>query len=86
MLGHFERLAADAARRVIDDALQPQLVGAVIDDAKVGQHVLDLRAVKEAGAADDAGRDAAALERVFDRVGLRVRAVEHGEVLEILPL
>ena len=84
--GHFERLAADAARRVIDDALQPQLVGAVIDDAKVGQHVLDLRAVKEARAADDAVRDAAALERVFDRVGLRVRAVEHGEVLEILPL
>ena len=85
-LRHFERFAADAARRVIDDALQSQLVCAVIDHAQIGQHILDLGAVKEACAADDAVRDAAALERVFHRVRLRVRAVEHGEILEILPL
>ena len=54
--------AANAPGRIVDDAAQAQVVLMVGDDAQIGQHVLDLRAVKEAGAADDPVGDAVALE------------------------
>ena len=50
------------------------------DDGQVGVDVLDLLAVKEALAADDAVRDARAGKVGFNGVGLRVHAVEHGVV------
>ena len=82
-LDDLERFAADAARRLIDDAAQAQIVRTVVDEAEIGQHVLDLRAVEEARAADDAIRDAVSLEGIFQRVRLRVHAVEHGEIAVI---
>ena len=75
---------ADAAGGRIDDAPQPQIVRRIVDEREVGQHILDLGAVKEFHAADDLIRDAVALERVFQRVRLRVHAVEHRVVAPAL--
>ena len=75
---------ADAAGGRIDDSPQPQIVRRIVDERKVGQHILDLGAVKEFHAADDLIRDAVTLERVFQRVRLRVHAVEHRVVAPVL--
>ena len=75
---------ADAAGGCIDDAPQPQIVRGIVDEREVGQHILDLSAVKEFHAADNLIRDAVALERVFQRVRLRVHAVEHRVVAPVL--
>ena len=69
---------------LIDDTAQAQIVRTVVDEAEIGQHVLDLRAVKEARATDDAIRDAVSLEGIFQRVRLGVHAVEHGVIAVIL--
>ena len=79
----FDRARADAAGRCVDDARQAQVITRRLDDAQVGQHVLDLRAVEKARAADDAVRDAVALEGIFELVALRVHAVEHGVIAEV---
>ena len=84
--GRLDRARADAAGGRVDDARQAQVITRRLDDAQVGQHVLDLRAVEKARAADDAVRDAVALEGVFELVTLRVHAVEHGVVAEVDPL
>ena len=81
--GRLDRARADAAGRGVDDARQTQIVARRLDDAQVGQHVLDLRAVEKARAADDAVRNAVALEGIFELVALRVHAVEHGVVAEV---
>ena len=81
--GRLDRARADAAGRRVDDARQAQVIARRLDDAQVGQHVLDLRAVEKARAADDAVRDAVALEGIFELVALRVHAVEHGVVAEV---
>ena len=67
-LRHLDGFRADAARRLVDDAPQAQVVRAVVDEAQICQHILDLGPVEEARAADDAVWDAVALERVFERV------------------
>ena len=67
-LRHFDCLGADAARRIVQNAAQAQIIGAVVDEAEIRQHVLDLGAVKKARAADDAVGYAAALEGIFERV------------------
>ena len=81
--GRLDRARADAAGRRVDDARQAQIIARRLDDAQVGQHVLDLRAVKKARAADNAVRDAVALEGIFELVALRVHAVEHGVIAEV---
>ncbi len=81
--GRLDRARADAAGRGVDDARQAQVVVRRLDDAQIGQHILDLGAVKKARAADDAVRDAVALEGIFELVALRVHAVEHGVVAEV---
>ena len=67
----------------VDDAPQPQVVGGVIDDTQVGQHVLHLGPVEELGAADDFIGHAVALAGIFQRVGLGVHPVEDGVVLPV---
>ena len=76
-----ERAVADAAGRDVDDAHQGDGVERVLDQAQVGEQVLHLAALVEAGAADEPVRDVAADERLFDRPGLRVRPVHDGDVL-----
>ena len=85
-LGGLHGLGADATGRVVDDTLQTKIVGAVIDDAEIGQHILDFRTVKEAHTADDPVRNAVALQGKFQCVGLGIGAVQNGIVLEILAL
>src|SRR5690606_14751870 len=62
----FDRACADAARRRIDDALERRVVVAVLDEAQVGEGVLDLGALEEpqtaVDAVGDAGREQALLE------------------------
>ena len=81
----FHRPRADAAGRGVDDARQAQVVRQGGNHAQVGEDILDLGAVEEAGAADDAVRDTAALEGVFKLVGLGVHAVEHRMVAPVGP-
>ena len=81
----FHRSRADAARRAVDDPSQAQIIGRRGNEAQIRQHVLDLGPVEEAGAADDAVGDAAALEGVFKLVGLGVHAVEHRMIPPVCP-
>src|SRR5207247_11260111 len=61
-------------------------VGGVLDQAQVGEQVLDLAPLPEADAADQAVGDAAAAEDVLEGAGLGVDAVEDGEVAVAAPL
>ena len=79
------RLCADAPGRDVDDAPQPQVVRRIVKDAEIGQHVLDLRPVEEADAAEDFIGDAVTLEGVLHGVGLGVHPVEDGIVLPAAP-
>src|SRR5262249_34501920 len=72
------RLRADAARRHIQNAKQGDIVLGMKDQPHVGQRVLDLGALVEAEAPQDAIADLLPPERLFERPRLRVRAVEHG--------
>ena len=79
----FQRLGADAPGRQIDDPPEPQIVAAVVDDAEIGQHVLDLGPVEEAHTADDAVGNAVSLEGSFQCVGLGVGPVQHGDIFKL---
>ena len=81
----LHRPCADAAGRGVDDARQAQVVRRGGNHAQVGEDILDLGAVKEARAADDAVGDAAAFKGVFKLVGLGVHAVEHRMVAPVGP-
>ncbi len=50
----LQRLRADAAARHVDDALEGQIVGRLMDEAEIGHRVADFLALVEARAADDA--------------------------------
>ena len=65
-----------AAARPVGDAQQRDGVGRVVDHLQVGDRVLDLRALVEAGAADHLVRNALADEHVLEHARLRVRPVE----------
>ena len=76
---------ADLPGGHVDDPPQPQVVGGVVDDAQIRQHVLHLGPVEELGAADDLIGHAVALEGILQGVGLGVHAVQHGVVLPVPP-
>ena len=76
----FQTCRPDAARRLVHNAQKPRFIRGVRDHAEICQNILDLGAVKEARAAENAVRDGAALERKLDAARLRVRPVEHGEI------
>ena len=71
---------AHAPLRDVEHPLDRHLVGRVHDRPQVGQRVLDLPAVVEAGAADDLVRDAGPHERVLEHPALRVGPVEDRHV------
>ena len=85
ILHALDRRIANAARRIVDNAAKPQVIARVVDDREVREHVLDLRALEELRPADDLIRHAVALERVFERVRLRVHAVQNGIFLPVPP-
>ena len=82
-LGHFDGSCAQTPGRVVDNPPQPQIVRPVVDDAQIGHHVLDLRPVEEPGAADNPVRNAVVLEGIFQSVGLGIRPVQNGKILEV---
>ena len=69
------RLAADAARGGVDDAVEADGVGRVVHDAQVGDDILNLAPAVEAGGADELVGHAALQERLFQGAGLGVGAV-----------
>ena len=74
------RARADAARREVDDAQEAGVVVRVLDQAQVGQRVLDLGALEEAQAAVHLVRHAGVEQRALDHPALRVAAVEHRDL------
>ena len=71
---------ADAARRRIEHAQEGHVVVGEDGQAHVGEDVLDLGALVEAEAAQQAVANAAAAKGFFKGARLRVGAVEHGDV------
>ena len=79
----LQRLLADAARRHVDDALEADAVVGVMDQAQVGQQVLDLAPFVEAYPAHQRVGHSRVDEGLFHGAGLRVGAVHDGEVFII---
>ena len=76
-------LGAQSAPRRVEDAAQGDRVIGVGDGLEVGQRVLDLAALVEARAADDAVGDAGTHQHLLQRAGLRVGAVEDRDVAPV---
>jgi hypothetical protein len=79
----LERARADAARRKVDDAQETGVVVLVLQQAQVGQRVLDFGTFEEAQAAVHAVRHRGVEERRFNDPALRIAAVEHGHFLAV---
>ena len=71
---------ADAARGIINDALERLLVVGVDDDAEVGDDVLHLLTLVERLSAIDAICNALLPQRLLKDARLGVGAIEHGEL------
>ena len=85
--GHpVHRRFAHTALRRVHHAPPAHFVVGVHERAEVREQVLDLAAVVELHAADDAVRNTGAHELLFDDAALRVGSVEHRDVVEAVPL
>ena len=78
-----DRLVAEAALGLVDDALEGEVVGGLGDQAEVGEGVADLGALVEAEAADDLVGQADGDEALFELAGLELGADEDGDVVEL---
>ena len=86
-----DRLVAEAALGLVDDAFEGEVVGRLGDQAEVGEGVADLGALVEAEAADDLVGEADGDEALLELAGLELGADEDGAVVEraaaaLLPL
>ena len=81
----LDGLVADRPGRHVDDPLEGDRVRVAAQDPQVGQRVLHLAALVEAGPADQLVADPVAQERLLDRPALGVRAVHHGDVARTRP-
>ena len=84
-LGCFNGLCSQPTGRIVDNPFQPEIIGTVVDDTQVAEHILDFRPVEEAGASDDTVGDSVALQGKFHGVGLGVCPVQNGVVPKTLP-
>src|SRR5690606_38866134 len=71
---------ADAAARVVHDAIERAGIAPVRDQAEIREHVHDLAPLVEARAPHDLVWQVVAAERLFQRARLRVGPVQHDEV------
>ena len=80
LLGGIHGGLANAPFGLIDDAAEPQAVIGVIQHRQIGQNILDLLAVEELEAADDAVRDPLPDEHLLQGAGKGVHPVQDGMV------
>ena len=80
-----DRRIADPALRHVDHTTERDDVLRVEQQPQVPQDVLDLLALIEPNAAEDAVGSADAHQHVLDHTALRVRAIEDGDVAEAEP-
>ena len=74
-------LAANAPRRQVDDALECDIRVGLVQEAHVGEGVLDLRPLEEAQATVNPVRDVRPQKRFLQGAALRVRAIQHGDLV-----
>ena len=77
-----DRLVAEAALGLVDDALEGEVVGGLDDQAQVGDRVADLGALVETEAADDLVGEADRDEALLELAGLELGADEDCDVVE----
>ena len=82
----LHRGVAKAAPGHIDDALEGEIVGRLVDDAKIGERIADFGALIEARAADDAIGQAERDETVFEFAHLERGAHQDGDLVELVLL
>ena len=73
----------DAARREVDHAQKAGVVVGVLQQAQIGQRVLDFSALEKAQAPIDAVRHSGVEQRRFNHPALRVAAVQDGDFLAL---
>ena len=78
----FQCLCTQASGRIIDDPLQPQIIGPIVDHAQIGNHILDFCPVKETGATNDPVRNRIELQSRFHSIGLGIGTIKDGMVLK----
>src|SRR3990167_7144538 len=74
---------ANATRRKVDDAREAGVIVWVLQQAQVGQRMLDFGALEEAQTAVHAVGHAGIEQCRFDHPALRIAAVEHGDFLAL---
>ena len=84
--GGLHGLGADAPGGIVHHPQQAQVVLGVVDDAEIGEHVLDLRPLEEAEAPHHPVGDAVAFQCHFDLIGQGVHPVQDGAVPPLSPL
>ena len=77
---------ANAASRIIDDALECLLVGRIGNESQIADDILDLLALIERQASVDAIEDVALAQRFLERAALCIGAVEDGNVAVVITL
>ena len=77
-----DRLVAEAALGLVDDAFEREVVGRLDDQAEVGDCVADLGPLVEAKAADDLIRQADRDEPLLELAGLELGAHEDRDIVE----
>ena len=77
---------AEAALGHVDDALEGEIVGRLVDDAQIGERIADFGALVEARAADDAIGQAERDEAVLELAHLERGAHQDGDLVEAVPL
>ncbi len=82
----LQRRLADAAARHVDDALEGEIVGGLVDQAEVGERVADLLPLVEARAADNPIGQADLDEALLELAGLEARPHEDRGLRELLAL
>ena len=78
----LQRLGADAARRLVDHPRQRHRIARIMNDAQIGEHILDLLALIETRRADQLVFHMAQHTRLFQRAALRIGAVHHRHIAQ----
>ncbi len=78
--------AADAAARRVEDALEGEIVGRLVDEAQIGERVADFLALVKARAADHAVGQGQRDEALLELAGLEAGAHQDRDLAERVAL